>query len=160
MIAIVTTPLRYGLVLAVVVFFSEASAMTIGKGPGSLDAATADLIALEDQFARALVKGDVESLDSLVSDDWIIIGPEGRVINKSAFLDVVKSGALTHSTMELDEMRVRVYGDTATVTARAVTTGTYQGQAFTTQERSTDFFVRQQRQWKCVLTQLTTITEK
>lgn len=134
--------------------------MAVGDRPSTSDAATADLIALEKQFAQALVKGDVESLDGLVSDDWIIIGPEGGVINKSAFLDVVKSGALTHSTMELDETRVRIYGDTAIVTARAVTTGTYQGQTFTTQERSTDFFVRQQRQWKCVLTQLTTITEK
>ena len=134
--------------------------MAIGDRPGTSDAATADLVALEKQFTQALIKGDVESLDRLVIDDWIIIGPEGRVINKSAFIDVVKSGALTHSTMEFDETRVRIYGDTAMVTARAVTTGTYQGQAFATRERSTDIFVRQQGQWRCVLTQLTTITEK
>jgi ketosteroid isomerase-like protein len=73
---------------------------------------------------------------------------------------VVKSGALTHSVMEMDETRVRVYGDSAVVTARAVTTGTYQGQPFTTRERSTDVFVRQQGQWKYVLTQLTTIADK
>jgi ketosteroid isomerase-like protein len=134
--------------------------MATGDGPGTSDAATADLLALEKEFAEALVNGDADSLNRLVSDDWIIIGPEGRVITRSAFLDVVKSGSLTHSMMELDETRVRVYGDMATVTARAITTGTYQGRTFATSERSTDVFVRQQGQWKCVLTQLTAITER
>ena len=92
-----------------------------------------------------------------MSDDWIIIGPEGRAISKSTFFEVTRSGALTHSSMESDETRVRLYGDTAIVTARVVTAGAYQGQAFTTRERSTDVFVRQHGLWKCVLTQLTTI---
>jgi ketosteroid isomerase-like protein len=109
--------------------FTGAHLMATGDGPDTPHAAAAELIALEQQFARTLSSGDAESLDRLVSDDWIIIGPEGRVINKSTFLDVVKSGTLTHSTMDFDEMRVRVYGETAIVTARAVTTGTYQGKA-------------------------------
>lgn len=131
--------------------------MVSGEGPTPLDIVAADLITLEKQFAQAIVKADVDALDKLVSDDWIIIGPEGKVINKTGFLDVIRSGALAHSSMESDETRVRVYGDTAIVTARVVTSGAYRGQAFATQERSSDVFVRQQGHWKCVLTQLTTI---
>ena len=134
--------------------------MAIGNEPDSSSPEGAELIALEELFARTVVAGDAGSLEKLVDDDWMIIGPEGNVISKAVFLDVVKSGALTHSTMELDETRVRVYGDTAIVTARAVTAGTYQGQPFTTRERSTDVFVRQHGQWKYVLTQLTTMAEK
>jgi hypothetical protein len=37
------------------------------------------------------------------------------------------------------------------------TTGAYQGRPFTTLERSTDVFVRGAGQWRCVLTQLTSI---
>jgi ketosteroid isomerase-like protein len=131
--------------------------MVSGEGPTPLDAAAADLITLEKQFAQAIVKADVDALHNIVSDDWIIIGPEGKLTNKSEFLGVVRSGALVHSSMESDETRVRVYGDTATVTARVVTAGAYQGQAFMTRERSSDVFVRQHGHWKCVLTQLTTI---
>ena len=131
--------------------------MVSGEGPTPVDAEAEDLITLEGQFAQAIVKADVDALDNIVSDDWIIIGPEGRVISKSAFFEVTRSGALTHSSMESDETRVRLYGDTAIVTARVVTAGAYQGQAFTTRERSTDVFVRQHGHWKCVLTQLTTI---
>ena len=149
--------LGYLLISAVVLLFSSGGAMVSGEGPAPLDAAAVDLITLEKQFALAIVKADVDALDNIVSEDWIIIGPEGKVINKSGFLNVVRSGALSHSSMESDETRVRVYGDTAIVTARVVTAGAYQGQGFTTQERSTDVFIRQQGHWKCVLTQLTTI---
>ena len=128
--------------------------MVSGQEPKIPDAAAADLITLEKQFAQAIVKADGDALDNILSDDWIIIGPEGRVINKAGFLDVVRSSTLAHSIMESDETRVRVYGDTAIVTARVVTAGAYRGQAFTTRERSSDVFVRQQGHWKCVLTQL------
>jgi ketosteroid isomerase-like protein len=148
------TSLQPAVVLTVVTCLIGANVMAIEKEPA------AELIALEQLFARTVVKGDAAALEKLVDDDWMIVGPEGNVITKPAFLDVVKSGALTHSTMELDETRVRVYGDTAIVTARAVTTGTYQGRPFTTRERSTDVFVRQHGHWKYVLTQLTTIAEK
>jgi ketosteroid isomerase-like protein len=130
------------------------------RGPTPPDAAAADLVALEERFERALAEADVDALDEIVSDDWIVIGPDGGLTTKTAFLAVVKSGALTHSTMVSDETRVRVHGDTAIVTARVVATGVYQGQPFTTRERSTDVFVREQGPWRCVLTQLTTIPTK
>src|SRR5262245_770586 len=122
-------------------------------GDASGSEAEAELLALERQFGQAVINGDQEALERLVSDDWVIIGPEGKVIPKTACLAVLESGALTHSAMDLDETRVRVYGDTALVTGRATATGTFQGQAFTTRERSTDVFVRQQGRWRCVLTQ-------
>jgi ketosteroid isomerase-like protein len=131
--------------------------MPSGEAAAPLDAAATDLITLERQFAQAIVESDVDALDKIVSDEWIVVGPEGKVIDKPGFLDVVRSGALAHSTMESDETRVRVYGDTGVVTARVVTAGTYRGQAFTNRERSSDVFVRQEGHWKCVLTQLTTI---
>lgn len=134
--------------------------MVTADGRTASDGDTADLIGLEKQFSQAIVKGDIEGLERLVSDDWIIVGPEGKVIERSVFFGVMKSGLLTHSTMESDEVRVRTYGNTGIVTARVVAVGSYQGQAFTTKERSTDVFVRRNGLWKCVLTQLTTIPEK
>lgn len=149
----------YCILLAATIMSVEGIAMSI-TGDASQSDAEVELLALERQFEQAVIKGDLEALERLVSDDWIIIGPEGKVIPKAAFVAVIKSGALTHSAMELDDTRVRVYGDAAVVTGRAITTGAFQGQGFTTRERSTDVFVRQQGQWRCVLTQLTAIAEK
>ena len=45
--------------------------------------------------------------------DWVIIDPDGGLIDRSRFLAVIDSGALSHETMESEDFRVRVYGDMA-----------------------------------------------
>jgi hypothetical protein len=52
------------------------------------------------------------------------------VIDRARFLDVIKSGALTHSMMESEDLSVRIYGDTATVTALTTAKGKFMGQGF------------------------------
>ena len=59
----------------------------------------------------------------VLTDDWIIIDADGGIIDKERFLGVIKSGTLTHEMMESDNMRVRVYGDSAVVTALTRTKG-------------------------------------
>jgi ketosteroid isomerase-like protein len=90
-----------------------------------------------------------------VANDWIIINADGGIVDKARFLGVVKSHDLTHEIMESDDIRVRVYGDSAVVTTLTRTKGKFMRQDFSTQERSTDFFVKLDGRWQCVLTQLT-----
>src|SRR5690349_6531125 len=113
-----------------------------------------ELLKLEEQFSEAIIKIDPEAIERLVSDEWIIINADGGIIDKERFLGVIKSGTLTHEMMESDDTRVRVYGDSAVVSALTRTKGKFMGQEFTTQERSTDVFVRFNGRWRCVLTQL------
>jgi ketosteroid isomerase-like protein len=119
-----------------------------------------ELLKLEKEFAQAIVKNDAEAIARFLGDDWLIIDPDGGVINRARFLDVIKSGALTHSMMESEDVRVRTYGDTAIVTGLTTAKGQFMGQDFTTQERATDVFVKQNGRWQCVLTQLTRFTKK
>jgi ketosteroid isomerase-like protein len=114
-----------------------------------------ELLKLEKEFTGAIVKNDPEAIDQFLSDDWIIIDPDGGVIDKSRFLGVIKSGALTHEMMESDDVRVRVYGDCAVLTALTRSKGKFAGQDFTTSERATDVFVRRDGRWRCVLSHLT-----
>jgi ketosteroid isomerase-like protein len=117
------------------------------------------LLQVERDFQQAIVENNAEAIERFLADDWIIVDPDGRIVEKDKFLAVVKSGALTHSTMTLDEPRVRIYGDTAVVTGRATSAGKFMGAEFTTLERSTDVFVRIDDHWRCVLTQLTRIAQ-
>jgi ketosteroid isomerase-like protein len=119
-----------------------------------------DLLKLEEEFTRAIVQNDPEAIGRFVADDWIIIGPDGRIIDKERFLGVIKSGALTHEMMESDDIRVRVYGDSAVVTALTRTKGKFMGEDFSTQERATDVFVLLDGRWQCVLSQLTRFAKK
>jgi ketosteroid isomerase-like protein len=119
-----------------------------------------EVLRVEKEFSQAIVKNDAEAVGRFLADDWIIIDPDGGIIDRTTFLGVLKSGALTHEMMESDDTRVRIYGNTAIVTALTTTKGKFSGQAFTTQERTTDVFVKQNGQWQCTLSHLTRVTKK
>jgi ketosteroid isomerase-like protein len=119
-----------------------------------------ELLKLEKAFAEAIVKNDLEGIGRLVIDDWIIIDPNGEIVDRARFVEVIKSGALTHDMMESADFRVRVYGDSAVVTGLTRTKGKFMGQEFSTQERATDVFVKRDARWQCVLTHLTRFPKK
>jgi len=116
-----------------------------------------ELIDLSHEWDRAMVENDAEAIGRYMADDWTIVGTDGSVGDESTFLGVVKSGTLSHDVMSSEDFKVRVYGDTAVVIARGVSGGKYQGHAFREVERSSCVFVRQQGQWRCVLTHLSRI---
>jgi ketosteroid isomerase-like protein len=119
-----------------------------------------ELLELEKAFAQAIVSNDLDRIGRLVTDDWIIIDPNGETVDRTHFFEVIKSGALTHEMMDSEDLRVRVYGDSAVVTAVTRTKGTFMGQNFSTQERATDVFVKRDGRWQCVLTHLTRFPKK
>ena len=119
-----------------------------------------EILEVESKFGEAMIQNDVEAIGRILSDDWIIIDPEGGVVDKSRFLDVIRSGALKHEAMDSEDIRVRTYSNTATVTAVTHTRTKYLGKEFTTHERATDVFVKKDERWQCVLTHLTTLTKK
>ena len=123
-------------------------------------AAQEAILELERRFGEAMIRNDADAIGRLLSDDWIIIDPDGGVIDRSRFLAVIKSGALRHEAMDSEDIRVRTYPNTATVTAVTHTRTKYLGKEFTTHERATDVFVKEDGRWHCVLTHLTTLTKK
>jgi ketosteroid isomerase-like protein len=119
-----------------------------------------EILKLEKEFGQAIIKNDPEAIGRFLADDWIIIDPDGGIIDRSRFLDVIRSGALSHELMDSDDVRVRIYGDAATVTALTTSKGKFMGQEFTTQERATDVFVKENGRWQCVVSQLTRFIKK
>ena len=118
-----------------------------------------ELLKLEKEFAEAIVRNDVEGIGRLVTDDWVVIDPNGEIVDRARFLEVIKSGALTHEMMESEDFRVRIYGESAVVTAVTRTKGKFMGEEFSTQERATDVFVKRNGRWQCVLTHLTRVAK-
>ena len=119
-----------------------------------------ELLKWEKDFDKAVVSNDAEAIGKFLADDWMIIDPNGNVIDRARFLGVIKSGMLTHDLMESDDVQVRPYGDCAVVTALTRTKTKFAGQQFTTQERATDVFVKRAGRWQCVFSQLTKFKAK
>jgi TetR/AcrR family transcriptional regulator, regulator of autoinduction and epiphytic fitness len=110
------------------------------------------------EWDRAMVTNDPDEIGVYMADEWMIIGPDGSIGSKTAFLELIRSGELTHDIMESHDMKVRVYGDAVVVTGRGVSGGHYRGEPFHLVERVSCVFVRKQHLWKCVLTHLSLIS--
>lgn len=108
---------------------------------------------------RAMVTNDAEAIGRFMADEWIIVGHDGSIGDRERFLDLVRSGALTHDEMTTEDPVIRVYGETAFVVARGVSSGEYRGQRFREVERATSVFVRRDGRWQCVVTHLSRLPE-
>lgn len=117
-----------------------------------------ELIALVHEWDRAMVDNDVEAIGRFMADDWRIVGSDGSMSDKATLLELIKAGRLSHDVMTSEDIEVRGYGDAAVVTARGISGGVYQGQAFREVEQSSNVFVRQGGRWRCVLTHLSRLS--
>ncbi len=90
-----------------------------------------------------------------MADDWVLIGTEGGITQRATFLNAVRSGSLVHTQMDFEDIRAKVYGDTAVITSRGTSSGTWEGNPFSFYEWSSSTFVRKNEKWLCVLTMLT-----
>ncbi|MCI4042135.1 nuclear transport factor 2 family protein [Streptomyces sp. TRM75563] len=123
--------------------------------PGEPDADHARLAAIVDAWAAAIVTNDAERIADFMADEWVIVSESG-ITDREAFLGYVKSGDLTHAAMRaVTPPRIRVHGDTATITARITNTAHYGGRRFDADEWTTDVFVRRDGRWRCVLSHIT-----
>lgn len=122
---------------------------------GTGDDVQADILAIHEQWSKAIVSNDAERIGRFMADDWVIVSDSG-ITSKEQFLSIIQSGELTHSTFDrVNDARVRTYGDTAVLTARLTNTAHYRGRQFDADEWTTDVFVRRNGRWLCVLSQIT-----
>jgi ketosteroid isomerase-like protein len=72
-----------------------------------------------DVFNRALKEEDYAALEGLYASDYILVRPNGSVLNKQEVLQDLRSGGLRFHSIELGQAEVRVYGSTAVLTAES-----------------------------------------
>jgi ketosteroid isomerase-like protein len=114
-----------------------------------------ELLRVASDWAVAMVSNDATRIGSFMADDWVIVSERG-VSTKEHFLSFVETGALTHSAFDaVGESRVKRYGDTAVITARVTNTAFFSGQRFDADEWTSDVFRKEDGQWLCVLSHIT-----
>lgn len=78
---------------------------------------------LESQWRTALIENDVATVNRLLADDYLGINPNGTLETKADALAQRRSGTVKFSSIEPENLKVRVYGDTAVVTSRVQVAG-------------------------------------
>jgi len=65
------------------------------------------------------VKGDAETLNRILADDFAALNDDGSFINKAQMTEMSRAGLVKLDEIKSDEFKVRSYGNTAVVTGRA-----------------------------------------
>jgi ketosteroid isomerase-like protein len=108
------------------------------------------IIEMEHQAREASLRRDVEFSQRNLAEDYVAITPLGQVTTKQDTVSARKSGQLKYDTINVTDMVVRVYGDTAVVTARADVKGHQLGEDFSGPYRYTRVWVRRTGHWLAV----------
>jgi ketosteroid isomerase-like protein len=128
-------------------------------GLGADTALVDRLTAQADAWDKAIVRKDRAAIEGNMAEDFRQIDREGNVETKKSFVDGLMSPDLQIDPYTVEELDVRLYGDTALLSGRTRMTGRYQGKPFASHYRYIDIYVRQGDAWKIVSVQISPIPE-
>jgi ketosteroid isomerase-like protein len=114
-----------------------------------------EVIDIEHQAREATLRRDAEFPLRMLADDYVAISPLGQVTTKKEAISARRSGQLRYDNIDVTDMVVRLYGDTAIVTARADVKGHQLGEDFSGPYRYTRVWVRRSGRWQAVSYQAT-----
>jgi ketosteroid isomerase-like protein len=114
-----------------------------------------EIVDMERQSREASIHRDADFSQRALADDYVAISPLGQVTTKQDSLSARKNRQLRYDTIDVSDMVVRVYGDTAVVTARADVKGHQLGEDFSGPYRYTRVWVRRTGHWQAVSYQAT-----
>lgn len=78
---------------------------------------------LEQTWKEAILQRNVQTMDSLLADDYIAITSNGMLQSKEQTLADLRTGTLRFNSIDFSDRKVRFYGQTALVTSRAEISG-------------------------------------
>ncbi len=114
-----------------------------------------EIVDLERQAKEAAIHRDATFSERTLAEDYVAISPLGQVIGKAETVAARKTAQLRYDSIEITDMVVRLYGNTAVVTARADVKGKELGEEFSGPYRFTRVWVRRSGRWLTVSYQAT-----
>jgi hypothetical protein len=113
---------------------------------------TRELTRIEEQLAATWKKGDCAAWGAMLAPDWSVIHITGAVITKAEALEMCKAlPGGTIQALEIGDLSVRVFGESAVVTGRTTYVSSVSNAASVTfRLRFTDVFVRRAGRWEVV----------
>jgi ketosteroid isomerase-like protein len=111
---------------------------------------------LDTEYQAAVEKNDAATMDRILADDFVLVTGMGKVYTKADLLEEARSGRVDYEFQRDSEQTVRVWGDTAVITALLRAKGTENGKPFDYQLWFSDTYVRTSEGWKYVFGQAST----
>ena len=120
--------------------------------PGSKIKTEQLLREMNDDWVKALVRSDAESLDRIMADDFFFAYPfEGD--DKAQFIDDVSSGDVRVEYITRENTAVRIWGSTAILTGKDSAKWYYKGRDFSGHYKIIHIYAHRNDRWQLVSVQ-------
>lgn len=136
------------------VLFRRHKGESAAAGPGASSGDDAKTVAaLDTEYQAAVKANDAAVMDRILADDFVLITGRGKTYNKAELLTSARNKSTVYEHQEELEQKVRVWGDTAVVTALLWMKGSDGGSAFDRRLWFSDTYVRTPAGWRYALGQ-------
>ena len=139
--------------LGAIAIFGASEGLTRPVGASVEDDKKA-VATLDTQYQEAVKKNDAATMDRILADDFVLVTGSGKAFTKADLLAEARNKNREYTHQEDTEQTVRVWGDTAVVTAKLWIAGKDKsGEPFDYKLWFSDTYVRTPRGWKYVFGQ-------
>jgi len=141
------------------IFFASALALgallatTVSRAPRSVADDAKFVAALDTHYQEAVKSNDAVTMARILADDFVLVTGSGKSYTKADLIAEARSGNWVFEHNEELEQKVRVWGDTAVVTAKLWEKGTNDGKPFDRTIWFSDTYVRSAAGWRYVFGQ-------
>jgi len=91
---------------------------------------------------------DAATMDQILADDFVLVTGSGKTYGKTDLLNEARSGHIIYEHQEDSEQTIRVWGDSAVVTAKLWEKGTENGKPFDYTVWFSDLYLRTPSGWR------------
>lgn len=132
----------------------NAAAQPAPSSPG-IDDDMREVAALDLAYQAAVKRNDADAMDRILHTQYALVLGNGTVVSREELLEEARSGEYTFERQDEDEgtQTVRVWGDTAVVTARLWVKGTGPNGPFDRRLWFSDTYVRTPDGWRYAFAQ-------
>ena len=112
------------------------------------DAAT--VRSLELKWTESYKQRSIDSLSSLLADEFTITVEDGNVYSKAGYISHTADSKVRVEVAEMTDLKVRVHGDVAVVTGAYHEHGESDGKPYDYRDRLTDVWVKTAGKWQVI----------
>lgn len=126
-----------------------------GAALASTEQDRAAIAAMDTKYQEAVKRNDAQTMAQILHEDFILVLGSGTTHTRAELLDDARSGRIKYERQDEDPgtQTVRLWGDTAVVTARLWLKGAAEGAAFDRRLWFSDTYVRTPKGWRYVFGQ-------
>ena len=150
-----------GTLATIALFVSSVASTAVAFAGAKAPDTVQSIVTLEHELGAALSRVDLPLIDKMWAPDLLYISPGGAVLDKTQRMAAMAASKTAPSVASsVDDVQVRVYGNTAVAIVKTTWRGTRDGKAFTDSFIATHVWVKSAPGWRLAGAQVTPIAAK